>query len=451
MTNIRQSTLRYRQWMPALLMVLAGCEAGQWGRPLRPRTAPGESPASVPAGAPVEPQSSAAAADADPMEAVRSEEARAQVLDFINRLDAIAKTDSPDGAGTESESRGSALRAVESAARKTPANPADPASAAVRHSSGSRPAGTKATVTDPTRAAEKPVEAASFVPDDGLPGLKVVSGRKGGNGPASPPRIIRLAVDRVEIPTPDARSFDEARVANRPLADDTTFAETMVDGLAARVIQSPTDADARWRLALLGLASNRVDDAVFQGAAESTAGLLRSIVAFLSDVRGVLADPVADAKPAMASVETLRDALRERSDPSIPTVALCSRVQAFGVYDELPGGVFQALRPNQAIVYFEVAHFRSEATDDGRFRTVLNERFEVLTPGGESVWTHDVPRIEDVSRRRREDFFVAQRITLPATMTDGKYVLKITVQDQLSQKQTQAIHEFAVGAEAGAN
>jgi len=69
----------------------------------------------------------------------------------------------------------------------------------------------------------------------------------------------------------------------------------------------------------------------------------------------------------------------------------------------------------------------------------------VLTPDGRSVWQHQEPDIVDTSRQRRNDFFLAQMVALPATLEPGEYVLKVSVQDELSGKSNQAIHRFSVG------
>ena len=114
------------------------------------------------------------------------------------------------------------------------------------------------------------------------------------------------------------------------------------------------------------------------------------------------------------------------------------------MYDELPDGFLRGFAQNQAIAYFEVSNFTSEKMPDGRFRTLLSDRFEILTPEGESVWHHEEPEIEDLSRRRREDFFVAQRIVIPPALGEGRYVLKVTVEDRLAAKQTQALLQFNV-------
>ena len=70
----------------------------------------------------------------------------------------------------------------------------------------------------------------------------------------------------------------------------------------------------------------------------------------------------------------------------------------------------------------------------------------MLTASGQSLWRHDEPEIIDLSRQQREDFFLAQMITLPATLGPGEYVLKVTIQDALSGKSNQAILPFTLGS-----
>ena len=105
---------------------------------------------------------------------------------------------------------------------------------------------------------------------------------------------------------------------------------------------------------------------------------------------------------------------------------------------------FVAGRGSQTIVYCEIRNFRSEQANDGSYRTVLATRLELLTDAGASVWQHEEPEIVDACRRRRSDFFIAQRVTLPPTLAAGRYVLKVLVEDKLSGKASEATHSFEV-------
>ena len=48
------------------------------------------------------------------------------------------------------------------------------------------------------------------------------------------------------------------------------------------------------------------------------------------------------------------------------------------------------------------------------------------------MWVREEPEVEDVCRRRRADFFLAQRVSFPPTLPAGDYVLKVTITDKLS-------------------
>jgi hypothetical protein len=105
---------------------------------------------------------------------------------------------------------------------------------------------------------------------------------------------------------------------------------------------------------------------------------------------------------------------------------------------------FVAGRSNPTIVYSEIRNLRSEPVEGSQYRTLLGTRIEILTADGDSVWQHVEPEIVDLCRRRRNDFFIAQRIVLPSTLPPGEFVLKVLVEDRLSGKADEATHRFTV-------
>lgn len=270
--------------------------------------------------------------------------------------------------------------------------------------------------------------------------------------PSIPPKL--LSVSTVGKPADTMNPWEgktNPRLANAPVEGSGEDKETaglngVIAGLQRRVAESPSDAEAHWKLGMVKLVAGRPEAGEQAGGAlpADSATLLRRSLASTQATRRALVDPVSGMDEAVTAVEQLRDHLQARAGLAVPVVALCSRVQAFGVYDELPEGSFHAGVPNQSIVYLELKHFKSEPTADGRYRTVLTDKFEVLTPAGQVLWSHAEPSIEDVSRQRREDFFIAQRILVPAKLSAGSYVLKVTVEDQLAGKHTQAVHRFQV-------
>jgi hypothetical protein len=110
----------------------------------------------------------------------------------------------------------------------------------------------------------------------------------------------------------------------------------------------------------------------------------------------------------------------------------------------MPETDFVAGRTLRTIVYSEIANFGSELTEDGHYRTQLATRLEILTADGRSVWDREEPEIVDLCRRRRNDFFIAQRVTLPPTLPADDYVLKVLVEDRLTGKVDEVAHRFAI-------
>jgi hypothetical protein len=81
------------------------------------------------------------------------------------------------------------------------------------------------------------------------------------------------------------------------------------------------------------------------------------------------------------------------------------------------------------IVYCEMAGLRYNA-DDGGHRSRLASRVELIARKADRpVWMQDLGTAEDVCRRRRRDYYVNYRLTLPATLHPGHYELRLTQTD----------------------
>lgn len=373
----------------------------------------------------------------DAAEPGRADEARAQILAFINRLKNLPHPDASDTTPPEIK----VALETDVAQKKED----------VPRRLSERPKQAVSTSAVPTSSHQE-FTGQSIAASESHPIQEDFPHR------ATPPRILEVSIRQPSKmqSNPQAESEEDSvtPLANRPLTTNTPepmpgALDTMIGALERRITATPNDVEARWRLALLDLAlgrESRVSD-VSSEMSEESALMLRRAVDVMDSTRQVLEDPVEGVADAMTAVEALRAVLRKRAELTIPTIALCSRVQAFGVYQELPDDIFRAYTPNQVIVYFEIKHFTSERTTEGRFRTLISDHFEVLTLDGETLWQQDEPSIEDISRTRREDFFVAKRVVLPPRLREGRYVFKVTVEDLLAGKRTQAIHEFSVGSD----
>ncbi len=269
------------------------------------------------------------------------------------------------------------------------------------------------------------------------------------------PRVVRVSVRETYASAHERKLEPETETGPRSLANSTPderdgrdehpSIHALMSQLEKRVAAAPEDVDAAYRLAMLRLGvGERIDDfRVPSGASARSAQLLTSAVKTAAAMGRALRDPTSEADAALSAVDTMRQALSGPAGLTIPTVAFCSNVRGFGLIDELESNTFRAGSANQAIVYFTVEHFAS-VLENGLWRTELSERLEVWTEDGEMVWEQTEPRIEDRCGQRRRDFFIAQRIMLPARLSTGKYVLKVTVEDVIAEKQTQATHAFTV-------
>ena len=179
---------------------------------------------------------------------------------------------------------------------------------------------------------------------------------------------------------------------------------------------------------------------------EGTQSLFRFLINVSIAVRDTLRNPSINSENVLSKVDELRHLIAEHSDPLISTVALCRKVVTYGVYEEMNQEDLIAGRITQTIVYSEIENFSSESTSDGLYETRLGTRLELLSADGQSVWHKEEPEIVDRCRRKREDFFIAQRVTFPQTLQAGRYVLKVMVEDKLSGRVSEAIHPIEINA-----
>jgi hypothetical protein len=168
-----------------------------------------------------------------------------------------------------------------------------------------------------------------------------------------------------------------------------------------------------------------------EGLAMSEEGSLR---------RSILSTLVATTgpEPAGASTQatTIHDAvaaLEARAPLEITELQLCRKVKGFGEFEPLEAA---ACRPGHSvIVYCEMAGLRYEL-EGPLHRSRLASRVEVVASGGgEPLWTQPLGTADDLCHRRRRDYYVNYRITLPESLAPGSYELRL-VQDDLVANHT---------------
>lgn len=154
--------------------------------------------------------------------------------------------------------------------------------------------------------------------------------------------------------------------------------------------------------------------------------------------------PLAQAEPVPAPptpAPVASDAL------ALGNVALCRRVDSYGRYTTYSTSSFLARQRIPMIVYTEVENYaQARETElppaDGRptglvrpgaperWALELSQEIHLYAADGSLQWFVGEQTHRDVSQSKRRDFFLVQRIDLPATLSVGRYTLKVIVRDK---------------------
>ena len=123
--------------------------------------------------------------------------------------------------------------------------------------------------------------------------------------------------------------------------------------------------------------------------------------------------------------------LKTQAELTIPTFTFVSQAPGFGRYQAIDPARFIAGKPHIVGIYYEVENFRSQLNENNLYETRLTENLVLYTESsGLPVWQDRKSTLTDTSHRLRHDFFNAKNITLPASLTIGRYLLKVTIEDQ---------------------
>jgi hypothetical protein len=141
-----------------------------------------------------------------------------------------------------------------------------------------------------------------------------------------------------------------------------------------------------------------------------------------------------------------RGAAVEAPEPALRISALvaCRRIEAFGKYTALDVSALAAGRAQVMLLYTELEGFAHRTAggmppppgvvrteDDGQTEWVvhLGQSVEIRRDDGTLVGNYQEQMLREVTRRRRKDFYLVQRVTLPSTLAPGSYTLKAIVRD----------------------
>jgi len=148
------------------------------------------------------------------------------------------------------------------------------------------------------------------------------------------------------------------------------------------------------------------------------------------------------------ALDELRAALSTQPQLYVETLALCTRVGGFGDYDPFNRYSFLAHSEQQAVLYLEIAGFTSDLNQQSQWVTELSLQLMIYADrDGIPVWREDWQTAVDVSRNKRQDFFMVQILTLPKALSVGRYHLKVRVRDEKSGAEAEGSIPFEMVAD----
>lgn len=146
-------------------------------------------------------------------------------------------------------------------------------------------------------------------------------------------------------------------------------------------------------------------------------------------------DP-ADLRSRSQEIREAVTALEEQTPLEINELRLCQKVSGFGGFEPMDASACRA--GQTVIVYCEITGIRFMQFGDA-FHSRLASRVEILPAEGQDpVWKQSLGSAEDVCRRRRRDYFVNYRLTLPDHLPPGTYTLRLTQDDEIAGCSTSA-------------
>jgi hypothetical protein len=209
--------------------------------------------------------------------------------------------------------------------------------------------------------------------------------------------------------------------------------DALGDRLHKRLVQNPRDIANQFDMDLYGILNDDpgAELASVSAMSDDDAELVSTLVDGLTLFRSVIRqDGNLLATQKMKPLLEMADRLRAQADLTVPTVELCSRVEAYGKYTPISPARFPAGRDNPAIVYCEVENFLPKQNPQGNWQTKLTEQVMLFTDQGMLVWSDTERQVTDECRRRRHDFFAYNVIHLPANLPMGRYNLKVSIEDK---------------------
>ena len=263
---------------------------------------------------------------------------------------------------------------------------------------------------------------------------------------------VRAAPSRSATPqttNPDQANQSPAPGINSPAT--AANAPVTLDQLIEQWQAQPVDGSYRQQLdqRLVLVLAGKYEDArrPLESVSDQQQQMASRLIEMLIGIRESHGgNPRAEAQRVLTEVQALTDSLLQISDPEITTLALTRAVRGFGQYDLFDPADFPTGRANEFVVYSELRNFQSRKTDDGWFESEFSMKTTILNRGGEVILEINDDPIKDRCRSRRHDCFIPRLVRLPATLSPGEYVVKLTIVDKIGEKVTEKRTTFRIVA-----
>jgi hypothetical protein len=144
-----------------------------------------------------------------------------------------------------------------------------------------------------------------------------------------------------------------------------------------------------------------------------------------------IADPRDRATQTIAQLRQAVNKLQEKSKLELRNVSFCNKIENYGRYERFKRDEFTAGQP--VLLYAEVENFKSEQVNDG-YRALLKSTIEIFDSRGTLVQKMPFAANEDQCASPRRDYYNSYEFSIPQQISLGPHTLKLTVEDQLSQK-----------------
>ena len=175
---------------------------------------------------------------------------------------------------------------------------------------------------------------------------------------------------------------------------------------------------------------------------ESYEAMLRTWIKLRDNARSGSHSDEDVAEEVLPDLKSWYDRERQHADLKLLRLLLVRKVVSYGVVEVFEPAHFIAGRINPVIVYAELDNFSSESDDEGRYLTRLSQQITIFTKQGLEVSLVQDPLIKDISTTKRQDFFLARIVNIPAQLPPGEYILKLAVVDEPAGKAAERTTNF---------